>query len=261
MIEHVEKYVAPSITSDQILGGKPFRYKDDSRPAVAMVIADDEYRTEATLPRFASEHLTRDYRVGYILSPEGLRDELPGVGELADADLMVVSARRRVLPKGQLDAIRKFVAEGKPVVGIRTASHAFAPKAGAKVPPGRDGWGGFDPEVLGGHYTNHHPAGPSVALAFAPGTSHPVLEGVEVAGLVGHGSLYKVSPLATTATPLMVGSIPGQSPEPVAWVNAPATGNRVFYTSLGQADDFAQAGFNRLLKNAIDWGLGRSASK
>ena len=47
---------------------------------------------------------------------------------------MVVSARRRVLPKGQLDALRKFVAEGKPVVGIRTASHAFAPKAGAKVP-------------------------------------------------------------------------------------------------------------------------------
>ena len=129
------------------------------------------------------------------------------------------------------------------------------------VPPGRDGWGGFDPEVLGGHYTNHHPAGPAVALAFAPGTSHPVLEGVEVAGLVGHGSLYKVSPLATTATPLMVGSIPGQSPEPVAWVNAPASGNRVFYTSLGQADDFAQPGFNRLLKNAIDWAVGRSASR
>jgi nicotinamidase-related amidase/type 1 glutamine amidotransferase len=261
MVEHVEKYVAPSITSDQVLGGKPFRYRDDNRPTVAMVIADDEYRTEATLPKFASEHLIKDYRVSYVVSPEGVRDDLPGVDELADADLMVVSARRRVLPKGRLDAIRKFVAEGKPVIGIRTASHAFAPKAGAKVPTGHDAWGGFDAEVLGGHYTNHHAAGPVVTLALAPGASHPVLEGVEVAGLVGHGSLYKVSPLARTATPLMVGSIPGQSPEPVAWVNAPASGNRVFYTSLGQADDFAEPAFNRLLRNAVDWAVGRSASK
>jgi type 1 glutamine amidotransferase len=261
MVEHVEKYVAPSITSDQILGGKPFRYKDDSRPTVAMVIADDEYRTEATLPKFASEHLIKDYRVSYVVSPEGVRDDLPGVDELADADLMVVSARRRVLPKGRLDAIRKFVADGKPVIGLRTASHAFAPKAGAKVPTGRDGWGGFDAEVLGGHYTNHHGAGPVVTLALAPGASHPVLEGVEVSGFVGHGSLYKVSPLAKTATPMIIGSIPGQSPEPVAWVNAPASGNRVFYTSLGQADDFAQPAFNRLLRNAIDWAAGRSASR
>ena len=63
MVEHVEKYVAPTITSDQILGGKPFRFKDDHRPTVAMVIADDEYRTEATLPAFASSHLLKDYRV------------------------------------------------------------------------------------------------------------------------------------------------------------------------------------------------------
>ncbi len=261
MVEHVEKYVAPTITSDQILGGKPFHFQGDTRPTVAMVIADDEYRTEATLPKFASEHLIKDYRVSYVVAPEGARDDLPGVGELADADLLVVSARRRVLPEGQVDALRKFVAAGKPVVGIRTASHAFAPRAGAPVPPGRGVWGGFDAEVLGGHYTNHHGPAPAVAVALAPGAAaHPALEGVEIAGLSGHGSLYKVSPLAKSATPLLVGSIPGQAPEPVAWVNAPSTGNRVFTTSLGQADDFGEAAFNRLLRNAVDWAAGRSAS-
>ncbi len=90
-----------------------------------------------------------------------------------------------------------------------------------------------------------------------PGTSHPILEGVEPSTLIGHGSLYKVSPLAKTATPLLMGTIPGQAPEPVAWVNAPATGNRVFYTSLGQMDDFQEPAFNRLLKNAIDWALSK----
>ena len=160
MVEHVEKYVAPTITSDQILGGKPFRLQGRHPPDVAMVIADDEYRTEATLPAFASAHLIKDYRVDYILDQEGARDDLAGIDVLAEADLMVVSARRRVLPEGQVDALREFVADGKPVVGIRTASHAFAPRAGAKVPAGRDAWPGFDAEVLGGHYTNHHGAGP-----------------------------------------------------------------------------------------------------
>jgi nicotinamidase-related amidase/type 1 glutamine amidotransferase len=259
MVEHVEKYVAPTITSDQILGGKPFRYKDDPRPTVAMVIGDDEYKTEATLPAFASTHLLKDYRVDFVLDQEGDRDNLVGMGLLEGADLAVISARRRVLPKGQLDILRKFVAAGKPIVGIRTASHAFAPKAGAKVPGGRDGWIGFDAEVLGGHYTNHHGAGPTVIVTQAQGASHPILEGIDPTALLGHGSLYKVSPLARTATPLLIGSIPGQNPEPIAWVNAATTGNRVFYTSLGQLDDFREPAFNRLLKNAVDWALDRKS--
>ena len=258
MIEHVEKYVAPTITSDQVLGGKPFRFKDDARPRVAFVIGDDEYRTEATLPAFATTHLIADYRVDYVLDQEGNRDNLAGVALLDDADLAVISARRRVLPRAQLDVLRKFVADGKPVIGLRTASHAFAPRPNAKVPDGRDAWPGFDADVLGGHYTNHHAAGPAVVVSTAPGTSHPILEGVEPSALVGHGTLYKVSPLAKTATPLLIGTIPGQSPEPVAWVNAPSTGNRVFYTSLGQMDDFQEAAFNRLLKNAIDWALNKT---
>jgi nicotinamidase-related amidase/type 1 glutamine amidotransferase len=257
IVEHIEKFVCPTITSDQILGGKPFRFKDDSRPTVAFVIGDDEYRTEASLPAFASKHLIANYRAEFILDQEGARDNLAGISLLDDADLVFISARRRVLPKDQVDALRRFVDSGKPVIGIRTASHAFAPKAGAKVSEGRDAWIGFDAEVLGGHYTNHHGTGSKVAVTLAPGVSHPILEGVEPSKLVGHGTLYKVSPLAKTATPLLIGTIPGKDAEPVAWVNAPTFGHKVFYTSLGQIDDFQEEAFNRLLKNAVGWALGK----
>ncbi len=260
IIEHVEKFVAPSITSDQFLGGSPFRFKDDRRPHVALLISEDEYRTDATLPAFASASLNPDYFVTYVLSPEGGAGDLPGVGILDRADVAVVSVRRRALPGDQLGAIRRFVASGRPIVGLRTANHAFAARAGAVVAPGREAWPGFDAEVWGGHYQGHHGAGPAATLAEAPGVSaHPILAGVDLAGLVGHGSLYKVGPLAGTTTPLLVGSIPGRPAEPVAWVNAPASGNRAFYTSLGHPDDFASPAFNRLLRNAIDWAAGRLA--
>jgi hypothetical protein len=32
IIEHIEKFVSPTITSDQLIGGKPFHFKNDSRP-------------------------------------------------------------------------------------------------------------------------------------------------------------------------------------------------------------------------------------
>jgi nicotinamidase-related amidase len=35
IVEHIEKFVCPTITSDQILGGKPLRFKDDSRQTEA----------------------------------------------------------------------------------------------------------------------------------------------------------------------------------------------------------------------------------
>jgi type 1 glutamine amidotransferase len=72
--------------------------------------------------------------------------------------------------------------------------------------------------------------------------------------MTGHGSLYKVSPLAKTTTALLTGSIPGQPPEPVAWVNE-AGRSRVFYTSLGSPYDFRSAAFRRLLSNGILWAL------
>jgi type 1 glutamine amidotransferase len=257
-VEHVERYVCPSVTSDQLVGGKPFRFKGDRRPHVVFLIAEDEYRTETTLPPFAKTRLGKDYRVSFVFDSPDDKNDLPGLGVLDDADVAVVSVRRRVLPSAQLAAVRRFVAAGKSVIGVRTASHAFSARGKDAVAAGHDAWPQFDPEVLGGHYTGHHGAGPGVRVAVAPGAAtHPILTGVDVSTLQGHGSLYKVSPLAVSATPILTGSIPGKPEEPILWTNLTAAGGRVVYTSLGHAGDFAEPAFQRLLRNAIDWAAGQ----
>jgi type 1 glutamine amidotransferase len=68
------------------------------------------------------------------------------------------------------------------------------------------------------------------------------------------GALYKTSPLAATATPLLVGAVEDVSQEPVAWTNTYKKA-RVFYTSLGHPDDFRNASFVRLMHNAARWAL------
>jgi type 1 glutamine amidotransferase len=81
---------------------------------------------------------------------------------------------------------------------------------------------------------------------------HPILRGVQP--MASSGSLYKNTPLASTATPLLLGSIPNQPAEPVAWTNQ-AGKSRVFYTSLGHLEDFQEPTFQRLLSNGILWAL------
>ncbi|HZW29102.1 MAG TPA: PVC-type heme-binding CxxCH protein, partial [Isosphaeraceae bacterium] len=81
----------------------------------------------------------------------------------------------------------------------------------------------------------------------------------------GQGSLYKVSPLAASAFPLLLGRIPGHPAEPVAWVNHKTDPSRarprVFYTSLGHPGDFEIPAFRRLLRNAIFWALDRQPTQ
>ena len=55
VVEHIEKYWCPSITSVDFLGGEPFHFKEDSRQNVAMVIGENEYHTWETLPEFAKK--------------------------------------------------------------------------------------------------------------------------------------------------------------------------------------------------------------
>jgi len=151
--------------------------------------------------------------------------------------------------------VREYVAAGKPVVGIRTASHAFHTKG--VHPEGHDEWQAFDAEILGGNYHGHHANGITSVLTAAEGAQgHPILAGVSVDSFLGGGSLYQVSPLAKTAAPLVIGSIPDHPAEPVAWTHQHGD-SRVFYTSLGHISDFNSGAFNRLLTNAVFWALAR----
>jgi type 1 glutamine amidotransferase len=108
--------------------------------------------------------------------------------------------------------------------------------------------------VIGGNYTTHHANDTKSQISVSKGAEgHPLLEGVDISALVGNGSLYVVSPLSPSATPLLVGTIPDAPQEPVAWTNRTSWGGKVFYTSLGHVDDFAEPAFQRLLRNALVW--------
>jgi type 1 glutamine amidotransferase len=170
--------------------------------------------------------------------------------------VLLVSVRRRTPPRSQLEAIRRFIAAGKPVVGIRTASHAFALGRNQKLNPGGAEWKEFDHEVIGGNYSNHHGKGPPtiVTAESDAATKHSILRGVKLP-FTSESSLYKNTPLRKLTTPLLLGTIPNQPPEPVAWIFTRSNGGRTFYTSLGSPSDFANESFVRLLQNGIQWAV------
>ena len=254
VVEHIEKYWCPSVTSADLLGGEPFRFKGDVRPRLLFLIGEDEYDTKTTLPDFARRELEpRGLDVTLAQSSEEDKNRFPGLAALKAADLLLVSVRRRALSKADLDLIRAHVAAKKPVVGIRTASHAFDPQP---APSPENAWPGFDDEILGADYQGHYGAGPATVVSFIPETAgNPILNGVSPSFRVP-SHLYKYRKLLNTVTPLLEGATEdGKSPrEPVAWINT-SEARRVFYTSMGAKGDFADPSFRRLLLNGILWAL------
>jgi type 1 glutamine amidotransferase len=167
---------------------------------------------------------------------------IPGVEALDDADLLILFARRRELPPEQAEHFRRYFDSGKPVVGLRTASHAFQNDSG------------FDKRVLGGNYHNHYGNdGTTKVTATAGGEKHPILTGV-AGTFEGKGSLYKNAPLPEGSLPLLAGRWTDKPEEPVAWTHS-YMGGRVFYTSLGAPGDFETPAFRRLLLNGVFWAL------
>jgi hypothetical protein len=71
------------------------------------------------------------------------------VESVPKADLLILFVRRATPPEEQLNVIRRHLADGKPIVGIRTANHAFAPMAQEKTPVNCAAWPEFVPDILG----------------------------------------------------------------------------------------------------------------
>ncbi|MBC8354656.1 MAG: isochorismatase family protein [Planctomycetes bacterium] len=256
IVSHIERFVCPTVTSDQLIGGETFRFKNDTRPHLAIVMAEREYETERTLPKFAAEHLGKDFRISFVHADETDRNRIPGLEVLRDADVALISVRRRTLQPARLKIVRDFVAAGKPVIGIRTASHAFSLR-NEPAAKGLADWPEFDAQVLGGHYTNHHGNKlQSTVRTLQEAIDHPILHGLTKTPFAQGGSLYMTSPLASSAIQLLKGSVDGKPAEPVAWTFERADGGSSFYTSLGHPDDFENKEFLGLLKNGIYWAAG-----
>jgi putative heme-binding domain-containing protein len=259
LVEHIEKYWCPSITSVDFLGGEPFHFQADKRPHIVFVIGENEYHTWETLPEFARNELEwRGFKCSFVTSSTNVKDNVfTNFNVIKDADLLFLSVRRRTPPKEMMALIRAHLDAGKPLIGIRTACHAF----GAKPADAQhEGWPSFDADILGcqyqGHYGNSGPTGAPTYVRISSSVD-PILTGLPTNEVEVQGSLYKSRNPASTVTPLMTGRLAsGSEIEPVAWINT-AHNRRVFYTSLGTPDNFKQPFFRELLLNGISCALNR----
>ena len=211
--------------------------------AIVLISGEYEYDSALTLPAF-KQYLATNYGFNCIYLERTKGEEIPGLDALEKADLAIIFVRRMTLPEEQLGKIRKFIDSGKPLIGLRTASHAF------------ENWKEWDRDVLGGNYHNHYGNDLTAAIKVrSEEADHPILNGVENAFVAG-GSLYLNAPLPRSSKVLLMGSVTNQPPEPVAWTHD-YKGARIFYTSLGHPKDFENRSFRRLLVNAIYWALNR----
>lgn len=209
---------------------------DDKPLRVGFLSGCPTYHSEKSLPPFEA-WLEKNYPVKCVhIAREG--NAFPQWAKLADCDVTFVFFKRTSLEGPQLEAFQKHVRSGKPLVAVRTASHAVQT------------WLAFDKEILGGNYQGHYEAEPKTEIEVtAAGKEHPILDGVELKS--APGPLYKNSGHADDITLLLTGSNPGRT-EPLAWVRE-VNGGRVFYTSLGNVETFEDKQFRRMLANAILW--------
>lgn len=224
------------------------RSKDQTAPPplkVCLVSGSLEYKSDESLAAFQG-YLEKNFNVQCTRAFRKADDDLPGLEALETCDVMLLYTRRLTIEGPQLERVKKYCRSGKPIVAVRTASHAFQK------------WLELDKEILGGDYQGHYGAGPTCDVRInASAKEHPILSGVKP--FSSPGSLYKNPNPAKDITVLLTGHIKDHS-EPVAWTRT-HKGGRVFYTSLGHADDFGNENFRRMLSNALFWTSQRSPDK
>jgi type 1 glutamine amidotransferase len=212
---------------------------------VCLVSGSVEYQSDESLASF-QEFLEKNHPVECVRAFRKTDTDVPGLDALETCDAAVFYTRRLPLTGEQLDRVKKYTASGRPVVGVRTASHGFQT------------WLEMDKLVFGGDYKNHHKHGIQAEVSPVKGADHPVLTGV--GSFTTTGGLYKNPSVAADVTVLMTGTA-GPVTEPVAWVRERkldgGAAQRVFYTSLGTPEDFKNPAFVRLLTNGLLWAADR----
>jgi hypothetical protein len=232
---------------------------------IVLVSGDEEYRSEEALTqlgRILAKHHGFKCTVLYAIDPaDGTinpvkTDNIPGLEALQTADLMIIFTRFRDLPDEQMKLIVDYVESGRPMIGLRTATHAFQitkSKTFAKYDWRSKEWdGGFGRQVLGETWINHHGdhAKESTRGVIAKGMeTHPIVRGVY--DLWGPTDVYEVRlPLPGDSKPMM----------PVAWIKtytgAKGKPARVFASTFCCGQDLECEGLRRLFVNASYWALG-----
>ncbi len=257
---------------------------------IVLVAGDEEYRSEEALPQLGkilAKHHGFKCTVLFPLDKDGTINpnvsNIPGLEALKSADLLVIFTRFRDLPDDQMQHLVDYIESGRPIVGIRTATHAFNTKS-QKF--GKYTWTNKDPnyeqgfgrQVLGETWISHHGkhGSQSTRGIIAKGQEgHPILRGIQDGDIWGPTDVYGVRlPLPGDSRPLVLGQVlTGMKPDdapadgkvndplmPIAWTKSytGAAGKkaRVFTSTIGAANDLTAEGTRRLLINACYWAVG-----
>ena len=251
---------------------------------IVFLAGDHEYRSEESLPalaRLLAKHHGFKCTVLFNVNKDSGEIEvgnsnMPGMEALDSADLAVVFLRFQAFPKEQMKHLDDYLNRGGPVVGLRTATHAF--KMGSDDPYAKYSYNskvagyelGFGHQVLGqtwvGHYGTNHKQSTRITIV-EDKKAHPILRGVkdvwvQVGGYVGKPTDGEV---LTMAQPLdgMKPDSPADAkkpPMPSEWTrtykSASGKVGRVFTTLYGTSEDITNDGYRRLVVNGCLWALG-----
>ncbi|MBK7404886.1 MAG: ThuA domain-containing protein [Phycisphaerales bacterium] len=256
---------------------------------IVLVSGDEEYRSEEALPelgKILALHHGFTCTVLFAVDPAtgeinpDVRTNIPGLAALDEADLMIISTRFRDLPDEQMEHIDRYLKAGGPVIGLRTATHAFAMDSSPTYASYT--WnspsGGFGREILGETWVAHHGdhGHQSTRGVLAPEASAlPLARGLAPGSVWAKTDVYAVRlPLPEGCRPFMLGQVlagmaiddepvAGEKNDPmmpVAWTREFPEGSgkprRVFATTMGAAVDLETEGTRRMLVNAVYWTLG-----
>lgn len=266
---------------------------------IVLIAGDEEYRTEESLPMLAkilTQHHGFITTVLFSINPKtGLIDpnykyNIPGMEHLSSADLLIIATRFRELPNQQMKYFDEYLKAGKPVMGFRTATHAFnfeknpnSPYAKYGYSSKQKGWeGGFGKQILGETWVSHHGKHGSegtrgLVNGLLKEKNHPILKGVT--NIWGPTDVYTVNRLSADAEVLVWGQTTmgmtaaslgnwEKTIMPIAWTKSyvSESGNKgkVFTTTMGSSIDFLSEDLRRLIVNACYWAVGlenKSADK
>ena len=260
---------------------------------VVLVSGDEEYRSEELLPQLAKILAVRhgfDCTVLFAIDPKtgmidpGKTNNIPGLAALDSADLLILFTRFRNLPDEQMKHFADYFDSGKPIIGLRTATHAFAgiPKTS---PYAKYNWNNNDPaykkgfgrQILGETWVNHHGnhgRQSTLGILNKEQAKHPIVKGIKDGDIWGPTDVY-IAHLPTDCVPLVYGEVltgmTQDSPPlkgskndpmmPVAWtkphMSSSGKDGRTFTCTTANGQDFQNDGLRRLLKlNASYWAIG-----
>ncbi|MGB0413101.1 MAG: ThuA domain-containing protein [Coraliomargarita sp.] len=261
--------------ADETLTIKPAKGPGNGKHIV-LVSGDEEYRSEEACPMLAKILSVRhgfETTVLFAMNPETgvinptILTNIPGLEALKTADLVILDTRFRKLPDAQLKHFADYVNSGKPMIGLRTATHAF-----------RCGtyrfdidWNNFGLNFLGekwvAHHGKHKVEGARGVLVEST-SQHPILNGVD--DIFAPSDVYRVKNLdeekatvlvraAITETMAPDSKILSQDPrnkrtQAAIWLHKYTAPNGKQGSSLcstmGASVDFESEGLRRAIVNA-----------